>query len=499
MNRGPIVTFVLLAAVALAYYRAVTTNAFAWDDGYMVLNNPTIRDLANWPAMFLSPWATGVAYELGQAQNRPYYRPIAELTMALDYAISGPDPSTFHATNILVHLLAALCLFLWLRRLLPAGPWAGLAAIIFAIHPVHTEAVNVVSYRTTTLAGAFTFGTLLALTHPTTQVRILTGVFGFALALLSKETAVVLPALLLLQDLRLGAFTRRRMLMVYLPLLVLAGAYLLLRASITTAPYYSYFEGLSPWQTVMMVPRVFFLYVRLALLPWPLCPFYDWSILRAPTSPLEPDILAGAVLLLAVVAGALLAKDRLVSLGLGFFLVALLPVSHVVPFFDAAGERFVYVPLAGLLLAGAAEASSLRPALGRLALSVAILVVVAFGALTMVRTAEWQDSETILRATTRDFPTSVSAHLGLARLLLDASRPEEAVPELVEVTRLAPRLSVGYGLLVVARARSKDQRGAIETLRMAPLPKRGLPSAAQIARNEFLKAGEGRLAAELGL
>lgn len=490
----------LAVAGALAYSDAVTTNEFAWDDGYLVLDNPAIRDLRNVPDLFTGSWASGVGYALGDAQNRPYYRPLALASMAVDWAIAGPDPAVFHGTNLAIHVAAAFLLFLWLLRLLPAGSFApaALAAAVFVLHPVHTEAVNVVSYRTTLLSGLFAFGSLAALTAPATRARVVAGVAAFALGLLSKETTLVVPGLLLVQDLWLRSLDRRRVLAVYLPLAAVAVAWLFVRAGLTTGAYYSYFDGLSAWQAALMVPRIFFLYVRLAVLPWPLCPFYDWSILGAPSSPFEPDVPAGAFLLASAVGGAVLFRRRapLVSLGLAFFLVALLPVSHLVPFFDAAGERFLYVPIAGLLLAAASAAAPLRP--GTLAAGAAVVAVV-FGALTAARTAEWRDSETILRATARDFPGSVSAHLGLGRLLLEEGRPAEAVPELAEVTSLAPRLAVGHALLAVAHARAGALKEARATLANSPLPERGLPSAVQIARTELLRAGETEVLAKLGL
>lgn len=504
--RQLLITAAIAAASAAAYHRAVTTNDFAWDDGYIVLDNPAIRDLANVPGMFAAPWASGVGYALGDAQNRPYYRPLPLASMAVDWAVAGPDPAVFHATNIATHVLASLLLLAWLRRLLPQDSWkpAALAALLFAVHPVHTEAVNVVSYRTTLLSGLFVFGSLAALIAPATPARVVAGVAAFVMGLLSKETALVTPGLLLVQDLWLGTLTRRRLVAVYLPLAVAAAAWLAVRAGMTAPAYYSWFDGLTPWQSALMVPRIFFLYVRLAVLPWPLCPFYDWSILGAPASPLEPDVLAGSLLLASAVVGAVLLRRRvpLASLGLAWFLLALLPVSHIVPFFDAAGERFLYVPLAGLVLAAAGAAAAM-PASSRTtsgaAVTAALVIALAFGSLTAARTAEWRDSETILRATTRDFPSSVSAHIGLGRLLLGAGRPAEAVPELEEVTRLAPRLSVGHGLLAAAQARAGDLAASRSTLRAAPLPERGLPSAAQIARSELLAAGDLAALRDLGL
>jgi hypothetical protein len=525
-----VLAVVLIALAAAGAYHRTFSNAFSWDDGYLVLDNQAITDLARVPRLFAEPWAGGVGYGLGQQQNRAYYRPMALASMALDWAIAGPDPLVFHASSLLLHVLTALLILAWLRSVVaavPAGrggaggeictcsisagsaviplvPWPAVIALLWVLHPVHTEAVDVVSYRTTLLQGLFVFATLVALAPARPgPVRIASGVLAFAAGLLSKETALVAPGLLVLQDAFLGRVSWRRTATVWLPLVAVAGAWWVLRSYLVGGGVYEYFAGLTPLQGVLMVPRIVFLYARLALLPHPLCPFYDWWILGVPSSPLEPDILAGIVVLVALPVAAVLLRRRAprASFGLAFFLVALLPVSHLVPFFDAAGERFLYVPVAGLLVAAWGAGASLPPSrlLSRVAIGLAALAVVSFGGLTAMRTAEWKDSETILRATARDFPVSVSAQLGLGRLMLDQDRPAEAIEPLAQVVRLAPSLPVGHALLAVSQARAGRFSDARATLHAAPLPERGLPSAAQIARNELLKRGETALLEKIGM
>ncbi len=513
---------VIVAAAAVISGLPVLFNDFAWDDTYLVPDNPAIRDLSNAPDILARPWASGVGYALGDVQNRPYYRPLALLSMAVDHAVAGgPDPRVFHATNLLIHVLAAVFLFLWLRRLWPQDArFATAVGLLWAVHPVHTEAVALVTYRTSLLAGLFTFAGLWVLARSRdgrpSWPRVAGGLLCFALGLLSKETMAVFPALLLLADfvthprpaVSRDLFARR--MRVYLLLALLAVAWFAWRSHVTAGGIYDWFEGLQPWQKALMVPRVFFLYVRLCLLPYPLCPFYDWDILGVPASLLEPDILAGLVLLIGVVAGAVLLRGRMpeVAFGFAFFLVALLPVSHVVPFFDAAGERFLYVPLAGMLVAGvglvraglgAFQARGSPARHGAVRRALLFIVISVFTIMTISRHTEWRDSETILRATRSDFPYSVSANLGLGRLLLVQDRFAEAVVPLADAARLAPRLSVGFGLLAAAQALSGDIRAARDTLARAPLPEPRLPSAVQIARGELLRRGATDTAMRVGL
>lgn len=518
---------IVVSTLAVVAYYHIFLNDFAWDDGYLVLDNPSIRDLAGVPGLFVQRWAQGVEFGLGQAQNSAYFRPVALASMAVDWAIAGgPNPVVFHATNLVIHLLAAVFVLLWVRRILEADGrsrdsggdrtgtlWAGGIALLWVLQPAHTEAVAIVSYRTTLLSGAATFAVLLAFTGRVRPWRTVLAMVAFAVGLLSKETALVAPGLLAVQDAIMGwgeprqrpslrsAWTRAWT--VYAPLGLVAACYLWLRNGVVGSGVFSYFDGLTGPQAAMMVPRVFFLYVRLSLIPHPLCPFYDWTILGAPTSWLESDVIAGTVLLAGSIAAVPLFWRRvpLLAFGIAFFLVALLPVSHLVPFFDAAGDRFLYVPVAGVFLglAGAARAVEATSRLRVAGVIGAAALALVFGGLTAVRAAEWRSSESILRATARDFPVSVSAHIGLGRLLLEQDRPSEAIAPLTEVTRLAPSLAVGHGLLSVAHARAGSLAQSARVLERAPRPQDGLSSAAEIARGELLKHNEHAAMQALGL
>jgi hypothetical protein len=359
-----------------------------------------------------------------------------------------------------------------------------IGALLWAVHPVHSEAVDVVTYRTTLLSGLAMFASLRLLTPAarldrfgtteTTAAAIAAGAACFAAGLLAKETTLILPALLIIFDTILGRMSWRRVATVYVPLVAVAAAWWVVRSGITGANIYTWFDGLTAWQTTLMVPRIFFLYVRLALLPWPLCPFYDWNVLGAPESVLEPDIFVGALLMLTMAAAIPLLARRvpLAAFGLAWAFTALLPVSHLMPFFDAAGDRFLYVPLAGWIIAilGIAAALPATPVLRGIGLFLPMVAIVSFGIVTTIRTGDWHDSETVLKASIRDFPESVSAHLGLGRLYLESHRSVEAIPELRAAALGAPSLAIAVALLAVAEGRSGDIAEARRTLRMLPCP-----------------------------
>ena len=111
MRRRNLVAVALIVTTAIVAYGRIIDNGFAWDDGYLVLDNPAIQDLSNVPKLFVQPWAAGTSYGLGARQNAPYFRPVALASMALDWSIAGPDPVVFHGMNLLLHIMSALLLW----------------------------------------------------------------------------------------------------------------------------------------------------------------------------------------------------------------------------------------------------------------------------------------------------------------------------------------------------------------------------------------------------
>ena len=132
-----VLSFIILALACFLPYWNSLGNDFVYDDHYVVESNAVVRYLSV-VDIFTSPFWQGFASERGGA----YYRPLTVLTYALDYAISGVTARQFHTTNLLLHTLATLLVFLLAGRLIRSNRAALLAAVLFAVHPVHTEAVS---------------------------------------------------------------------------------------------------------------------------------------------------------------------------------------------------------------------------------------------------------------------------------------------------------------------------------------------------------------------
>jgi hypothetical protein len=440
----------LVAALAAAVFAMTVGHPFVWDDAYNVVDNVAIRDLAHVPGFFTEAWGAQAAEAMNRAINANYWRPVALTSYAVDYALFGLSPVAFHATNVLIHAgVTVLVLLLGWRLARPASPRelraVVLGACLFAVHPIHTEVVAVITYRTDLLAALlYAAGLVLWLGTPeralgaTRRARWVWVPLCYAAGLASKEMAVTLPLAIGVMEL-LGLppqATRTRLWRRLLPLgpsaAVLVG-YLLLRAALLEPPAYTYFGDAPGAVVAWTMLGVLGLYVRLLVAPWPLNPFYDWSVLPLRQGPGDAVVILGALALAAWLVAGVVAWRRGhagLAFGLALFLVVLVPVSQIVPVVVAAAERFLYLASAGPLIAvpvaaarwlGRARPTALRPlaALG----AVAVLLL---GGLTLLRSHDWRSDRAILEANVRDWPESYNAWYGLARLAEREGRRDEA-------------------------------------------------------------------------
>ncbi len=384
----------LLALLAAAVYANTLGHGFVWDDNTIVLGDPTIRSLSNIPSFFTrSYW--------GDADPEfKLYRPLVQATLAIDWAIGRGSAVPFHATNLLLHVLATLLAFLLFRELRADLPWAFLAAALFAVHPVHTDAVDSIVQRAEVLSAIGVIGGLLA----ALRGRWILLALAAAVGLFSKETAATLPILLLAWHL-LGDRDRRPRWPAYAVSIGVLALYGIARVKVlgdVTATHAAFGDA-SFGVRVMTMTFVFGDYVRLLLLPWPLCA--DYAVNVNPSvrvvSATDPRFLSGALALAAlVVVWCVAAARRWRGAFWGAWIaIALLPVSNVLlPIGAIEAERFLYLPSVGAcaLLAFVLARPQTR--------YVGLLVVAVFGAITLLRNPVWKDDVALLEARMADAP-----------------------------------------------------------------------------------------------
>src|SRR5579862_1585615 len=181
----------LLAAVIACVYANSLGIGFHFDDWHVLEQNPHIRSVAEIPRFFVDPDTTSVLRE-----NKDL-RPVLMTTFALNYAVSGAAPWSYHLLTLLLHWIVALLVLrivrdhLWLGD---DGPIVGItAALVVAVHPLNTEPVDYISARSAVLAAAFFLGAFDAAVRRRSALAVLLA----TLAMLTKAVAVTLPLLVL--------------------------------------------------------------------------------------------------------------------------------------------------------------------------------------------------------------------------------------------------------------------------------------------------------------
>lgn len=404
-----------VAAAALAAYANTLWNGFVWDDILLVVDNPSIKSWSALPHLFSRPLAPKTLY----------YRPLQALTLMADYAVAGLRPGVFHLTNVALHAAAAVLLYHLATRILRDSTAGFVAALLFAVHPVHTEAVAYVAGRADSLAAIGLLGALLLRGRPALSAA------AFLAALLARESAFAFLLLALLVD--VGRVlpdepARRRPWPRYAAYLAALALYLALRAVAvhdSPAPAMSTAEFPLHVRLLTMV-KVVAAYLGVLVLPVDL---HMERIVPAATSVMDSAVLWSAALL--AVLAALVTRVRTaawpVAFGGAWFLVALLPVANIVPLDAFMAEHWLYVPSMGPCMAvGWLAAQGLRGRFGRVVAAVLVAGLGACAARTIVRNTEWRNELSLFEATVRDSPTSSRALSNLGRAHLEAGDTRRA-------------------------------------------------------------------------
>jgi len=487
---------VLVVAGALAYATSLS-NPFLYDDQTAIVKNAQIRTLSPLAVPLSPPRDTPVAG-----------RPLVNLSLALNYAYGGLDVTSYHVTNVALHLLVALAFFGVVRRTLRIGgsdrlrqdyggqedplprthggsedPQLhadGLAlacALVWALHPLNTEVVNYVVQRTESLMALAYLTTLYcavrAWAHPNSWIWQLAAVAACAAGMASKESMVTAPLMVLVYDRvflypSLGAALReRRTLYIGLAATWVVLAVLMLGEPRTSVGFAA---GVSPWTYFLNQLPIIARYLWLAVWPRPLVVDYGLPRPLGPADVIVPGLLVVALGIVTLL--ALRRHQRLGFLGVWFF-VTLAPTSSIVPIATEVGaERRMYLPLmalAVLAVVGVYRLLARRlPAESRVPAAVLAVVCLLLAAGTVVRTREYQSVRSIAQTNVDRYPHG-RARLALASELVAANEHTEALAQLQEAVKDYPQAHLGLATEMATSGRLAEAvREAQHFIRLLP-------------------------------
>ncbi|MGI9627815.1 MAG: hypothetical protein ACR2QM_13345 [Longimicrobiales bacterium] len=417
----------LSAVVAILAFMNSLANDFAYDDRLIILANTNIQSWESLPGTFLAPyWPNEFGRELG------LWRPLTTWVYGLEWMLFGGAPVGFHIVNVLLNGLATGLVVVFLAHLMPLGA-AFVAGLVFAVHPVHVEAVSNVVGMAEVLATVFYLGACIVIVRKPGRMPTGWTLFtcvAFGLACLTKESAITLPGAVLLLDscrreLKAGNWVQY--LQARWPLyggLVLTAAAVLWGRMVVLGSVANPFapmgadilaeDGVSRiWTVLATWPEI----VRLLFFPADLSADYTPEVISIAWGWNAQNVLG-----LALGLGALFAawaswrqgrlstrtlSPRLLGFGVLWFVITLSPTSNVV-FLSGVllAERTLYLPSVGFVAALGWLLASLYRERPRVAGALVTVCLCLLTFKTVIRTPAWKDNTTVFETMLAEHPES---------------------------------------------------------------------------------------------
>lgn len=452
----------VLVLFAVVPYLNTLSAGFTFDDLPNIVNNPVVRDGADVVRVLSTPLQPG-----------DLYRPLTVLTFAINQWLAPGQAWLFHAVNIAAHALVTVLVFFLARVLTRSERIAAVAGTLFAVHPVHTEAVASLVGRAELLAAGFGVGALLAVAHAAAGAtgrrcrRALEwlGLGLFALAICSKESALTVAVLVPL----VRVTARRQALgrglwgelvsLDWVPYALVAAVFVAARFAVVRAlPAYELQPldnvlAFVPWYVRLATAiAVIWEYFGLLVLPIVLAADYSYNQVTLVNVVWDLRLVCGLGLLAAATAVVLCSRRPVLRLAVLFPFVALALTANVLlPIGTIKAERLLYLPSVGFVLVVAVSAALLaRGARYRRTVTALLAIAVAGYALrTWVRNEDWRDNASLYRSMVRSAPDSAKARYNYGVALQHESNDEAAVEQFERALALyewAEGAAFGIGL-----------------------------------------------------
>lgn len=456
-NRANIwINLVLIFVVCLAAYANSFGNEFVYDDQHIIVRNPYIKDLRNAGSLFFKEY-------FPKQQSFNYYRPLTSILNAVDYAVWKLNPFGYHLTNFLLHFISACLVYMLLFYLFGSSLLSLLFSLVFACHPSATEAITYMPSRSDPLVFIFLIVSFLFFDMRQKgragQKYYIYSLAAYALACLSKETAVIFPAFLLAYTL----IKDRAKTKTTLPYFAAAAAYLLVRYLVLSASGALFLEyapgsahiGLAT--RLISAPVVILRYVRAFFIP-------STFVMEQPSilynNILNPAALFSWAALIITAAAAIKFRRAAWVTGLAWFLAFIFPVSGILSINNFFYNHWLYIPSLGILIMLAAIPIKFR----RLTFVWAALMIAVCLPLTIKQNRHYKNEVTLYGEILNKFPKADRVRYNLGVTYLEKGRADEAIQEFKEAIQANPNYPEAYvnlGYVYKEKGRMADAEEAL--------------------------------------
>lgn len=444
-------------AVCFLVYGTSLGNRFvAWDDNYVISFNPVVRGFT-WDHL-VKTFTTFVDPEL--------YNPLTFISYQFDYTLGGLSPFIFHLDNLILHIISAL-LVSWLLYLLSKKSWIAIVGgLLFAVHPLNVEAVAWASARKDTLSTVFFFASIIAYVYhrygDRKKLFYALSLVAFLCGLMSKVMVLTLPFVLILIDIYQQRTWSWNMILEKIPYVALSAIF----GVVAIVGKQTAVSQTSLVDTVLMGCKSTVFYLQKLVWPTELVVIYPYI---NPVSIQSPDFYIPAIIVavLIVIALACWKKSRVVTFGIAFYLLTLIPTflnfSKGGEFYFAS-DRYAYVPQVGLILLTLTLIDRFIIQRKRnkhvmtMTYAASGIIIAILGVLAYAQSLTWKNSETLFVQTLKHYPDAVAARINLGLIYRESGYPEKAMPLFEEALKLRP-----YNALVVTNiGATLDKQGKTE-------------------------------------
>jgi tetratricopeptide (TPR) repeat protein len=453
---------VLVLMAALVYGNSIF-NGFVFDDMGTIVENNYIRH----PARYLPSFFNEGYFKIsGEAS----YRPIATLSYYLIYSIFKLNPLGYHLFSLIIHILNVLLVYGLMNAIQKNKITSLTAALLFACHPVLTEAVNCISFNEDLLATLFFLLAFVLYLKPGAEktavktFRQALSLLSFLCGLLAKEMAATLPAVILLYDLTLRETTARRVSLKFVIAVIkdriyIYGGYVLVGLFYLWLRFWALYSPAasvknsygSLFEHIIYLPDLIFNYLKIVFLPLHLSADYVFSY---PQHFFEARNLVAYVIVIGSVGVSFLIyrRSKEIAFGIWWFLITLSPVYNLIQIFNPLADRYFYLPTVGFCMAAGVflndiidrQTAHKAEKLKLLKPAVIILLVIFYSAVTVARNRDWKDSFRLWTNTVESTPNSPIAHGNLGRVYQERGLLKKAVDEYKKAIQLNSRDSKGF-------------------------------------------------------
>jgi len=400
----------ILLFTGICFFPMLKNQLTNWDDEYYVVQNALLRG-PDWAGIFSKPVVSN-------------YHPITIATLAANYAMTGLDASSYLITNLLLHLINTGLVFYFIFLISRKRLWvAAFTAVIFGVHPMHVESVAWVSERKDVL---YTLFFLISLIHywrflTTSKSKNLIYCFlFFALSLLSKPAAIILPFVLVLLDYWYGRPIGKRSILEKIPFLFLSLVFAVITVKLQSKTAIAGLDFYPLWSRFFFATYTSMTYIIRFFVPYPLSTFHPFPATKSLGWPIILSPLFMVALLILV---WFKRKNKLLVFSFFFFMINLALVLQIVSIGGTLlAERYTYVPYIGMAFLIGMTLDKYSAIINRSLLwGIVGVVVLVFGLITFQRTKVWKDSDTLWTNVIKHFPNSAVPRTNRANYLIRIS------------------------------------------------------------------------------